>query len=162
MQRGETLWRIARDFGWDVQDLANANRIKDPERLTPGQLLFIPTPPETDRFIWPARGQLASVKGTSSESTRGLDIKAPEGSFVRAARSGRVAVATRQLSGWGKTVILDHGDGYLTVYSGLGQLLVSPGTAVRQGNPIGRLGQESLHFEIRYGASPRNPWSLLP
>lgn len=105
---------------------------------------------------------MASREGGGESTGRGLDIRAPEGSFVRASRTGRVAVATRQLVGWGKAVVLDHGDGYVTVYAGLEQLLVSPGTVVQQGNTLGQLGREPLYFEIRYGTSLRNPRQLLP
>jgi len=104
------------------------------------------------------RAGQAAVRSASP----GLEIQAPEGSFVRASRSGRVAVASPHLSGWGATVILDHGDGYATVYAALDQLLVAPGGAVAQGNPIGRLGQQPLYFEIRYRTRPHEPLSLLP
>ena len=163
VQRGETLWRIAHDFGWDADHLARVNRLSSPEHIRAGQRLFIPPPPASNRFLWPARGALVASREGGGESTdRGLDIRAPEGSFVRASRTGRVAVATRQLVGWGKTVVLDHGDGYVTVYAGLEQVLVSPGTVVQQGNTLGQLGREPLYFEIRYGTSLRNPRRLLP
>ena len=122
-----------------------------------GQKLFIPLPPETTRFLWPVRGS-SRTSGTS----HGIEIVAPPGSLVRASRSGRVAVATRHLAGWGKTVVLDHFDGYLTIYSGLDQMLVAPGAALRQGMPIGNVGSHMLHFEIRYGETPRNVLALLP
>ena len=163
VQAGETLWRIAHDFGLDAQALAAVNRLPNPTQVKVGQRLFIPAPPESDRFLWPARGQLTRMRGVASGGTnRGLEIRAPEGSFVRASRTGRVAVATRQLAGLGKTVILDHGDGYATVYAGLEQSLVSPGWEVRQGTPVGRLGRVPLYFEIRYGTDPRDPLTLLP
>lgn len=121
-----------------------------------GQQLFIPLPRETRNFLWP-------VRGTSQRTTASaVEIMAPSGSLVRASRSGRVAVATRALSGLGKTVVVDHLDGYLTVYAGLDHLLVDPGAFLRQGIPVGSLGAGALHFEIRYGTSPRNPLTLLP
>jgi len=81
---------------------------------------------------------------------------------VRASRSGRVAVATRRLAGLGPTVILDHLDGYYTIYGGLEQLFVSPGSFVKQGIPVGSLGSSSLHFEVRYGPEPKSTLALLP
>lgn len=86
----------------------------------------------------------------------------PGGGLVRASRTGRVAVAAQDLAGWGKTVLLDHGDGFVTVYSGLDQVLVSPGLTVRQGNPIGRVDRHPLYFEIREGVRARDPLRLLP
>ena len=157
VKRGETLWRIATSYGLEVPALAAANRLSSTRELNVGQKLFIPLPAETSRFLWPARG---SVK--SSGASHGIEIVAVPGSLVRASRSGRVAVATRHLSGWGKTVILDHFDGYLTVYSGMDQMLVSPGSMLRQGMPIGNVGSRALHFEIRFGDTPRNVLALLP
>ena len=161
VQPGETLWRIAHDFGWDARALARINRLSSVTQLKKGQLLFIPVlPVQSSSFLWPARGRVAPIQNGANRQS--LEISAGEGSFVRAARTGRVAVATRQLTGFGKTVILDHGDGYLTIYAGLEQLLVAPGMLVEQGAPLGRLARAPLYFQIRYGTQPRDPTSLLP
>ena len=162
VQPGEGLWGIARDFGWDVNTLARVNRLSDPSQVKVGHQLYIPPPSPAARFLWPARGRVVPVKGAGGGAVRGLQIAAQQGSVVRAARTGRVAVAARELVGWGKTVILDHGDGYTSIYAGLDQLLVDPGMSVAQGNPIGKLGAEPLHFEIRRGTSAANPMQLLP
>ena len=155
VRRGDTLWRIARSYGLNIHELAAANRMSSAGHLRVGQKLFLPLPAESPQFLWPVRGRIA-------RSTEGLQIVAPAGSLVRASRSGRVAIATRNLSGWGKTVILDHFDGYLTVYAGLEQILVAPGVDVRQGLPVGSAGSGALHFEIRYGSTPKNAMALLP
>jgi murein DD-endopeptidase MepM/ murein hydrolase activator NlpD len=157
VQPGETLWRIARSYGVDLQTLATVNRLSHPTRLAVGQRLFIPLPPQSSRFFWPLRGTLAPSSGSA-----GIEITAPPGTLVRAARSGRVAVATPRLSGWGATVLLDHFDGHVSVYANLERLLVAPGTTVRQGMPVGRVGGEPLHFEIRYGTTARDALALLP
>ncbi len=163
LQPGETLWRIGRDFGLDSRALAAANHLRSPTQVKTGQLLFIPEPPESSYFLWPARGTLSRSHGTTNESgTPGLEIASADGTLVRASRSGRVAVATKRLAGLGSTVILDHGDGYVSIYSGLDQILVTPGTAVRQGSPVGQIGRTPLYFEIRYRTRPRDPLSLLP
>ena len=156
VRAGDTLWQIARAYGLDARSLAQANHLSGTARLTVGQRLFIPLPHESQRFVWPVRGTPRKTTVTS------IEIVAPNGSAVRASRSGRVAVATRDLSGLGKTVIIDHLDGYLTVYAGLEQLLVPPGAFLHQGMPVGSLGANVLRFEIRYGASPRNTLALLP
>lgn len=163
VQPGETLWGIAHDFGLDLNTLSMLNRLSDPTQLKPGQRLFLPTPPPTRNFLWPARGAMTPDQRSSVRPLNGgLEIHAPEGSFVRASRTGRVAVAAREVSGLGKTVILDHGDGYVTVYAGLIQLLVVPGAEISQGNPVGRLGRAPLYFEIRANARPSDPSQLLP
>ena len=160
IQSGETLWSIAHAFGLDVRTVAAANRIADPTRVPVGQRIFLPLPAESRQFLWPLRGR--SFHTASGSAASGLTIHAPEGSFVRASRTGRVAVAARQLEGLGKTVLLDHADGYVTVYAGLHQLLVVPGAEIRQGTPVGRLGRVPLVFEIRYSTQPRDPVRLLP
>ena len=155
VQRGETLWRIARSYGLDAKTLAAANRLPGVGRIDVGERLFIPLPPETRQFLWPVRGSFA-------HDSPGVEINAPIGSLVRASRSGRVAVATRNLSGWGRTIVLDHLDGYLSIYAGLDQLLAAPGTMLRQGIPLGVIGERALHFEIRYGSAAQNTLALLP
>lgn len=156
VQPGETLWRIARSYGLEVATLASANRIRNGQSVAAGQRLFLPLPAESARFLWPIRGRVGQ------SHAGGVDITAQAGSLVRASRSGRVAVATHRLSGWGKAVIVDHPDGFVTVYAGLQQVLVSPGALIRQGMPLGTAGWQALHFEIREGSKPRNSLSLLP
>ncbi|MBI1992665.1 MAG: LysM peptidoglycan-binding domain-containing M23 family metallopeptidase [Candidatus Omnitrophica bacterium] len=156
VRRCETLWRIAHSYGLDVRTLADANQLHGSTHLKEGQQLFVPLPKESHRFLWPVLGSLRA------SSASWVDIAAPAGSPVRAVRSGRVAVACRQLSGLGKTVVLDHLDGHLSVYAGLDQIVVSPGAALKQGMPIGILGSRALHFEIRRGITPRNVLALLP
>ena len=154
---GETLWRIAHSYGLDAQTVASVNRLPRAARLRVGQRLYIPLPAESGHFLWPVRGSLRSA-GTP----RGVEISASTGSLARASRSGRVAVAAQHLSGWGKTVVVDHLDGYLSIYSGFGQILVSPGADLKQGTPVGSVGSRALHFEIRYGAIPKDTLALLP
>jgi len=152
---GETLWRIAHAYGLEVETLASTNRLPSASQLKAGQQLFVPLPKESPHFLWPVLGALGS-------SGSGLEIAAPSGSLVRASRGGRVAVAARALSGWGKTIVVDHLDGYTSVYTGLDQMLVSPGVDLPQGTPVGSLGPRPLHFEIRYGVTTKNPLALLP
>ena len=156
VQPGETLWRIAQSYGLTATMLARANHLSTTHHLRVGQPLFVPLPVESGRFVWPLRGRWRST-GSSS-----VEITAQPGSLVRASRSGRVAVAAHRLPGFGKVVVLDHLNGYFTVYAGLGQLLVSPGEALRQGMPLGTLGSQALHFEIREGARPKDALALLP
>jgi murein DD-endopeptidase MepM/ murein hydrolase activator NlpD len=163
VQRGDTLWRIAQVFGVDERALATANRLPDPKDLRVGQVLRIPLPNETDRFLWPAKGRLNRARRpTATASGSGLEIQALEGSYVRASRTGRVAVAATRLPTLGHTLILDHGDGFATVYCGMDQLFVGPGSHVRQGSPVGRLGRAPLYFEIRYMTRARDPLAVLP
>ena len=155
VRRGETLWRIAHGYGLDVQTLTSANRLPSAHQVSVGQQLFIPLPPESQQFLWPIRGSVRTPGAW-------IEITTQRGTLIRASRSGQVAVATRQLAGLGKTVILDHHDGYMSVYAGMDQLLVTPNTHLRQGMPVGSMGEHPLHFEIRYEAKPKNVLALLP
>lgn len=157
MRRGETLWRIARSYGLNIQTLARANHLTGASGLRVDQRLFIPLPKETQQFLWPVRGKIHT-----SDAASGIEIGTASGTLIRASRSGRVAVATQRLSGWGKTVILDHWDGTYSVYARLGQILIVPGSSLRQGMPLGSAGDQALHFEIRRGAHAEPSMKLLP
>ena len=157
----ETLWTIANRYGLDAKQLSTINRIPDPGQLSVGQRLFIPNRQEIDGFLWPLRGRASRAKRLGGSTDYGLSITAASGSFARATRSGRISVAASDVAGWGKTIVIDHGDGYLSVYSQLDQLLVSPGSQIRQGTPVGLVGSDPLYFEIRYGTQPRDPMQLL-
>ncbi|OGQ10275.1 MAG: hypothetical protein A2138_16560 [Deltaproteobacteria bacterium RBG_16_71_12] len=83
----------------------------------------------------------------------GADFDAPEGSNVYAAASGLVVYAGAQ-GGYGKQVIVDHGDGVRTHYSHLAEILVQPMQAVDEGDPVGAVGSTGrstgphLHFAV--------------
>jgi murein DD-endopeptidase MepM/ murein hydrolase activator NlpD len=163
VKRGDTLWRIAQQYGIDPGHLAVTNHLADSHQLKAGQRLLIPElPPEIPGFRWPLRGRAALAKWpVRAQGAHGLDISASPNSVVRAARSGRVAVATSKLLAWGHTVVVDHGDGYATVYCRMQEHSVEPGASVRQGQPVGRTGSHPLYFEIRRGTQPVDPTPML-
>ena len=183
VERGQTLWRIAQQYQISLDALARANRLEAPQRLASGQLLWIPgaTTPQHipssraaegtgDSFQWPVRGDVIAYFGATQQGStnRGVDIRVAAGSPVRAARSGRVVFVDAQMPGYGKTVILDHGDGFSTVYAWNGEVLVQLGQAVNAATPIatvgatGRAPVPALHFEIRRHHVPQNPFYFLP
>ena len=121
------------------------------------------------RFIWPARGTFTSPFGMRrhpifriSRMHTGQDIAAPYRSPVLAAADGRVIYAG-WFGGYGKIVVLDHGDGVSTLYAHLSQILVSESASVRRGQQIGRVGSTGystgphVHFEIRIHGRPIDP-----
>jgi murein DD-endopeptidase MepM/ murein hydrolase activator NlpD len=98
----------------------------------------------------------------------GIDISAPEGSYVYAAGSGVVTMAQGGWNyGYGNVVQIDHGNGDVTVYAHLSSINVAPCQSVGQGALIGLSGNTGnsfgahLHFEIRRGGANINPYEIV-
>jgi len=113
---------------------------------------------------WPLSGQLKARFGTPRESGRtrwdGVIIGARPGSTVRSIHAGKVVYAD-VLGGYGLLVIVDHGEGYLSLYGYNDAVLKRPGQRVATGEPIASVGDRGsasgLYFEIRYRGQPVNP-----
>jgi LysM repeat protein len=118
-------------------------------------------------FIWPAGNHYLSGNDYWSGHL-GIDIAAGEGAPIYAADSGVVVFAGWALGGYGNMVMIDHGNGYQTLYAHLSSVSVSCGRSVAQGNTIGYAGSTGnstgahLHFEVRYQGGFVNPWYVLP
>jgi septal ring factor EnvC (AmiA/AmiB activator) len=118
------------------------------------------------RLRWPAQGHLASrfgtVRGNSGLKWQGVLIEAPEGGQVRAVSQGRVAFSD-WMRGFGLLLIIDHGDGYMTLYGHNQALYKEVGEWVDSGEVVASLGasggqtQAGLYFEIRHNGQPVNP-----
>jgi len=121
------------------------------------------------RLDYPVRGAMAGGFGKtrhpefSAELFRkGIDIEAPLGEEVRAVERGKVVFADR-FSGYGKMMIVDHGQRYYTIYAHLSDLFKKPGEPVRRGEPIALVGDSDslagakLYFEIRKDGKPLDP-----
>lgn len=118
------------------------------------------------KLAWPTRGNISKRFGTRRESGalrwNGVLISTKEGSPVKAIHHGRI-VFSDWMRGFGMLTIIDHGDGYLTLYGHNETLLKSPGDWVNAGDVIaysGRSGGQqsaSLYFEIRKDGKPQNP-----
>jgi murein DD-endopeptidase MepM/ murein hydrolase activator NlpD len=97
----------------------------------------------------------------------GVDLAAPRGTPVVAARSGTVA-DTGLDPIMGNYILLDHAGGFTTFYGHLDSVAVSLNDTIRSGMIIGTVGSSGvttgahLHFEIRQNSVPRDPLSLLP
>jgi len=98
----------------------------------------------------------------TSENHCGIDIRAPSGTRIVAAADGIVTLATWH-GGFGNTVIINHGNGYTTLYGHASRLLVSVGDSVTQGQHIANVGSTGvstgphLHFTIRRNGTPIDP-----
>ncbi len=115
---------------------------------------------------WPYRGRVISSFGIkynpkygTKTKNAGIDIRCPEGANVRAAKEGKVAYAA-PFEGYGNLIIIDHGKGRHSVYSGLSKILVRVGQRVKRGEVIGK-GGGTLHFELRVGGKALNPLNYL-
>ena len=179
VKSGDTLWSISKLHDIDINTLIKANHLDDSSDIKRGQRLLIPGAAKREAperinfakefFTWPIRGNVVSYYGSKMDSTKnkGIDIHAAEGSSVKAARSGKVVFCDEWLKGFGKTVILDHGDSFQTVYAYNSILLVKPGDVVDQNCVIAKVGrtgrakEPSLHFEIRRDGEPQNPFYYL-
>ena len=103
--------------------------------------------------------------GTETVRT-GIDIEAAEGTPIRAVAPGAVAYRG-WLKGYGNLLVLDHGDGYYTLYAHASQILVDEGDQVKGGELVGRVGETGsvegprLHFEVRYQSRAEDPQPWL-
>lgn len=120
-------------------------------------------------FIWPVDGEIISGFGIRNGVPHdGIDIKAPEGTPIRAAYDGKVIYSGDELKGYGNLIIIKHPGDYATVYAHNRINYVRDGDFVRKGQIIGEVGKTGnattphLHFEIRWKAKPQNPVLLLP
>ncbi len=173
---GETLWSLASCYQISVEQLSAINQIEDPRSLRQGQVLVVSSRGAKVQavagkgrisFDWPLSGRITSAFGPrNSGFHHGLDIAGEMGKLINAAESGRVDSA-RWRSVYGKTVILDHGNGYRTLYAHLSDYLVDPGEMVQKGQVIGKVGSTGnstgphLHFEVRIDNKAVDPAPYL-
>jgi murein DD-endopeptidase MepM/ murein hydrolase activator NlpD len=120
---------------------------------------------ERGHLLSPISGEVRVVEARRPESDGpGLEFQAPSGTPVRAVAAGRVAFSDRY-GGYGRLVILDHGDGYYTAYGGLGAVEVRVGDDVSARARIGSIGSDTdspaLFFEVRKGTRTLPPRSWL-
>jgi murein DD-endopeptidase MepM/ murein hydrolase activator NlpD len=123
----------------------------------------------TTAFIWPTPSGYHYVSGYDYSSTHlAIDIGAYLGMPVYAADSGVVVTAGWSNSGYGNVIMIDHGNGYLTVYAHLSAVNVALCQGVNVGQQIGLAGSTGnstgahLHFEVRMNGGYVNPHFVLP
>ncbi len=123
--------------------------------------------------VWPAPGRISSLFGLridpvkfTREFHKGLDIANREGTWVSATANGRVKYAG-WLGGYGKTIVIDHGYGYITLYAHLSQINVVRGEVVKKFHKIGKIGRTGratgahLHYEVRLNNKLKNPMNYI-
>lgn len=124
----------------------------------------------TGEFMHPLNGggRISSDYGYRGGSFhKGLDIAAPAGTPVYASASGKVIYSGYNSGGYGKLVIIDHGNGYQTYYGHNSSLYVQTGQSVSKGQNIAGVGSTGnssgnhVHFEIRRNGTPINPYNSV-
>ena len=172
------MWRIAKTYGVSIDEIIKNNKLPSAAHIEKAQLIFIPgadrvqtvvTAHDTkdSEFIWPIKGKVISSFGDrkGSRINKGIDIQTNEGAVLCASRSGKVVFAD-YLNGYAYTLILDHVDGYYSVYAQNSKLMVKLDDFIEQGNPIAQVGKNGplafSHFEIRKRSSADNPSYYLP
>ncbi|KVU59651.1 hypothetical protein WK68_20250 [Burkholderia ubonensis] len=188
---GDTLERIATDYGRLAKDLASWNQLPANAQVLPGQFLRVaPLPGHTNvtpqasthtnaapddaanagpstlgpALAWPARGTILQhfVPGTFDN----IVIDGTPGEPVKAAAAGRVVYAGTGISAYGTLVIIKHDDRTVTAYGHNRNLLVKDNDAVSQGQTIaeigiGHKGIPGVLFEVRSDGKPVDPLPLL-
>ena len=192
VKSGDSLEKLSKLYDVPSQAIADFNYLTDLTSLSVGSELVIPdakipqqtvasgAPSETQIntteapvyasgtkkgwCIWPTTSRIISQYYSWYHS--GLDIATPWFSAmppIYAAASGRVVRAGWDPTGYGIMILIDHGNGYQTLYGHLSKLKVSVGQNVRQGTVIGTMGNTGrstgphLHFEVRKGSVRQNP-----
>ena len=184
VERKETLWKISKNYTIDLDELIRLNHISDASSIEVGQLIFIPKPSapqkpnltysrrsssSSEDFIWPLRGKISGSYGQTIQNmvNKGLNIQPSRSYEVIASRSGKVVFYDDNFLCFGKTIIIDHHDGFSTVYARNEQVFVKPGDFIEKGSVISKVGAAGrdkttyLHFEIRKGSAAQNPLFYL-
>ncbi len=117
-------------------------------------------------MAWPVEGKQSNQFGRSRNAGKmqwqGITIAAKEGTMVKAIHHGRVVYAD-WLRGSGLLLIIDHGDGYMSLYAHNESLLREVGEWVTAGSPVSTVGnsggmeQTAVYFEVRHNGKPTNP-----
>ncbi|MDB9493581.1 peptidoglycan DD-metalloendopeptidase family protein [Spirulina subsalsa CS-330] len=127
----------------------------------------------TGTYILPHHGEISDTYGWRKHPVlgrqrlhAGIDFKGPYGSPIQAADAGVVAFAG-WYGGYGRTVVIEHGDGFATLYGHTNKMLVTVGQPVEQGEAIAEVGSTGLstgphlHFELRQNGKPIDPVPYL-
>lgn len=152
----------------DRMILDNSEILVEPidERIVVG--IHDPTPSAASSntgFIWPTSGGVATTY--AGHTGNAVDIARPSGTPVYASRSGTVTKVVNGYTGYGHYIMIDHGDGYVTLYAHNSSNLVSVGEYVEQGQVIALMGRTGwatgnhVHFEIRYNGQYLSPFDYI-
>lgn len=197
LQPGMTLYSLARAHQVPLSTLMRVNGITDPTSIPAGTMIVIPASPERPArasgapkpgttnvpapphdgadstpaamsIAWPLPGRITAGFGLRGRHRHhaGVDIDGDAGEEVRAVAAGTVIVSGSE-GKYGRTVVIDHGNGVTTLYAHASRLLVHEGDRVGQGEGIAEVGASGnahgthLHFEVRRNGRPVDPSPYL-
>lgn len=193
VQKGDTVYSIAKKYDSSAQAIVDFpyNTFTNDEtfELAIGQIVIVPDgvmPEQTywspvarvrqitpdagtvvasGNFVWPAAG---SISQRFAWYHKGVDIANNASPNILAADAGKVIVAGWPDSyGYGNRVMIDHGNGFVTLYAHLSSIYVTAGQTVARGAAVGKMGSTGrstgihLHFEIIKSGSHLNPLTIL-
>lgn len=181
---GDNINDLALLYGVTAESIAEFNGLVDPNMLRLGDKLIVPdgkiqmarassvsrggrpSAAATGSFRWPTGGTITQYFGENGHS--GLDIANQQGTVIGAADGGVVVTALKLGYGYGWHLVIDHGNGYRTLYSHLSAFHVDYGERVAKGESIGLMGSTGLstgphlHFEVFQNGVRVNPLKFLP
>jgi len=176
IRRGDTIQGLCKKYSVELTDLVNANPGVDVDALQINQKLFVPGSgalAQLFRLAWPVHGRISSRYGYRFHPVwgrrmmhTGLDIAARSGTPIRAALGGRVKFVGWK-GGLGRAVIIEHPNGYETLYGHCSKILVSRGQTVKRGEQIATVGSTGIstgphvHFEVKKNSKRMNPEKVL-
>lgn len=183
VKNGDSLNAIVSKYGVSLETLVDVNELSS-EVLQKGQQLFIPgvgldkqtlqnamgdmfKMPISAKFRWssPYGSRIDPIAGVKSFHT-GVDMACPTGTPIYASMSGKVITAGINRV-YGNYVIIDHGNGYQTLYAHMSKIIATKGQWVSQGTRIGLVGSTGystgphLHFTVYKNGKLINPMSVL-
>ena len=183
---GDTLESLSVRYGVTVEDFLDINDLETQE-LTSGQQLFIPGAKLDNTTLHSALGDLfmtplsrsyvltskfgprvapADTKSGRVTNHTGIDMAVPQGTPIRASMAGKIVYAGYSPV-YGNYVIINHGNGYQTLYAHMYKILVNIGQSVNQGSQIGLVGSTGystgphLHFGVYKNGKLIDPLSVL-
>jgi len=186
--KGDTVESIASKYKVDPSVIISygGNKLTASSKLEVGQKIIVPggvkpyvakrvvayagTIPTdakkgTGGLVWPMSG---SISQKAWAGHMAIDIAAPKGTPIYASDSGFVIQAGYTTVGYGNMVVVDHGNGYQTLYAHMNKIYVEVGQSVAKGELVGECGATGratgyhLHFEVIKDGVRRNPMSYLP
>lgn len=189
VKKGETVYSIAKYYKTDPQGIVDYpyNTFMNDEtfELAVGQILIVPdgVMPKSEKvylaqktpdagtvvasgvFVWPTSGKISQGFRWYHKA---IDIANETGTPILAADSGKVIVAGWPDNvGYGNRVVIDHGNGFVTLYAHMSRIAVTEGQTVARGSVIGYMGSTGrstgphLHFEIRLKGVNQDPMAYL-